>query len=72
MSDAFPDRDVPLTDEQIAADREEVLFHAFYDDWGETEFYGFTCDDCPRGDYKRVCPFLHDGYNIFGECLAMK
>lgn len=77
MDGQFPDRKVPLTDEQIAKLREESIQSAWDGyTWVDCPWIdeepGFTCDGCPRGEYKRVCPFIFDLYNTDGDCLAMK
>lgn len=58
---------VPLTDEQLAADRERIR------SW-HTEHFGpaperFTCDDCAMAPR---CSLAFDSYNTEGDCLYDK
>ena len=59
-------RKVPLTADELAADRARVV-EMYKERVGTID--KFTCDDCGA---RFVCVLVFDAYNTDGDCLAEK
>lgn len=62
-------RSVPLTPEQLAADRAQLVARYQELNYFDGETPVFTCDDCGA---RFTCTLVFDLYNIDGDCLAEK
>lgn len=59
-------RKVPLTPQELAADRARIV-EMYREHVGTIE--KFTCDDCGA---RFTCKLVFDAYNTDGDCLAEK